>query len=72
MSNMLAYLFPTTARAYWDQVLEHALAANQRSASPRLGEARPADCARRADHVRPRPPLLGWPGAFRARVLFTV
>ena len=36
MSNMLAYLFPTTARAYWDQVLEHAFAANQQ----RLGSAK--------------------------------
>ena len=29
MSNVLAYLFPTTAQAYWDEVLEHAFAANQ-------------------------------------------
>ena len=36
MSNMLAYLFPTTAQAYWDQVLEHAFAANQQ----RLGSAK--------------------------------
>ena len=36
MSNMLAYLFPTIAQAYWDQVLEHAFAANQQ----RLGSAK--------------------------------
>jgi hypothetical protein len=36
MSNMLAYLFPTTAQAYWDEVLEHAFAANQQ----RLGSAK--------------------------------
>merc|ERR1719345_564860 len=28
MSNALAYLFPATAQAYWDEVLEHAFAAN--------------------------------------------
>ena len=31
MSNMLAYLFPATAQAYWDEVLEHAFAANQKA-----------------------------------------
>ena len=36
MSNMLAYLFPATAQAYWDEVLEHAFAANQ----ARLGSAK--------------------------------
>ena len=36
MSNMLAYLFPATAQAYWDEVLEHAFAANQQ----RLGSAK--------------------------------
>ena len=36
MSNMLAYLFPTTAQAYWDEALEHAFAANQQ----RLGSAK--------------------------------
>ena len=29
MSSMLAYLFPATVQAYWDEVLEHAFAANQ-------------------------------------------
>jgi len=36
MSNVLAYLFPATAQAYWDEVLEHAFAANQ----ARLGSAK--------------------------------
>lgn len=36
MSNALAYLFPATAQAYWDEVLEHAFAANQQ----RLGSAK--------------------------------
>ena len=36
MSNALAYLFPATAQAYWDEVLEHAFAANQ----ARLGSAK--------------------------------
>ena len=27
ISNVLAYLFPATAQAYWDEVLEHAFAA---------------------------------------------
>ena len=36
MSNVLAYLFPVTAQAYWDDVLEHAFAANQ----ARLGSAK--------------------------------
>ena len=30
MSNLLAYLFPATAQAFWDEVLEQAFAANQR------------------------------------------
>ena len=29
MANLLAYLFPATAQAYWDEVLEHVFAANQ-------------------------------------------
>jgi len=29
MANLLSYLFPVTAQAYWDEVLEHAFAANQ-------------------------------------------
>ena len=29
MSSMLAYLFPATVQAYWDEILEHAFAANQ-------------------------------------------
>ena len=31
MSSMLAYLFPATVQAYWDEVLEHAFAANQKA-----------------------------------------
>ena len=29
MSSMLAYFFPATVQAYWDEILEHAFAANQ-------------------------------------------
>ena len=36
MANLLSYLFPVTAQAYWDEVLEHAFAANQQ----RLGSAK--------------------------------
>ena len=39
ISNVLAYLFPATAQAYWDEVLEHAFAANQ----ARLGSAKGGD-----------------------------
>jgi len=31
MSSMLAYFFPATVQAYWDEVLEHAFAANQKA-----------------------------------------
>ena len=31
MSSMLAYLFPATVQAYWDEILEHAFAANQKA-----------------------------------------
>ena len=44
MSNMLAYLFPATAQAYWDEVLEHAFAANQQ----RLGSAKSSASRRRS------------------------